>query len=41
MTSGRELFERELERMQAFESAIVLVESAYEDLTTGANTAAG
>ena len=35
MTSGRELFERELERMQAFESAIVLVESAYEDLATG------
>ena len=35
MTSGRERFERELERMQAFESAIVLVESAYEDLATG------
>ena len=35
MTSGRERFERELKRMQAFESAIVLVESAYEDLATG------
>ena len=35
MTSERERFEREFERMQAFESAIVLVESAYEDLTTG------
>ena len=35
MTSERERFERELERMQAFESAIVLVESAYEDLATG------
>ena len=35
MTSGRERFERELERMQAFESAIVLVESAYDELATG------
>ena len=35
MTSGRDLFERELERMQAFASAIVVVEGAYTDLATG------
>ena len=35
MTSGRERFERELERMQAFASAIVLVEDNYADLATG------
>ena len=35
MTSGRERFERELERMQAFASAIVLVEDNYANLATG------
>jgi len=35
MTSGRERFERELERMQAYVSAIVVVEGAYTDLATG------
>jgi len=35
MTSGRERFERELERMQAFASAIVVVEGTYADLAMG------
>ena len=35
MTSGRDRFECELERMQAFASAIVVVEGAYTDLATG------
>jgi len=35
MTSGRDRFERELERMQAFASAIVVVEGTYADLATG------
>ena len=35
MTSGRGRFERELERMQVFASAIVVVEGAYTDLATG------
>ena len=35
MTIGRDRFERELERMQAFASAIVVVEGAYTDLATG------
>ena len=32
MTIGRDRFERELERMQAFASAIVVVEGTYADL---------
>jgi len=35
MTSGRDRFERELEWMQSFASAIVVVEGAYTDLATG------
>ena len=35
MTIGRDRFERELERMQAFASAIVVVEGAYTDLAAG------
>jgi len=35
MTIGRDRFERELERMQAFASAIVVVEGTYADLATG------
>lgn len=35
MTSGRERFKRELERMQAFDSAIVVVEGDYADLASG------
>jgi len=35
MTSERDRFERELERMQAFASAIVVVEGTYADLATG------
>ena len=35
MTQSRERFERELERMQAFEAAVVLVEGTYQDLVSG------
>ena len=35
MTIGRDRFERELERMQAFASAIVVVEGTYADLAMG------
>ena len=35
MTKDRERFERELERMQAFEAAVVLVEGSYGDLVSG------
>ena len=35
MTIGRDRFERELERMQAFASAIVVVEGTYTDLAMG------
>ena len=35
MTQSRDRFERELERMQAFEAAVVLVEGTYQELVNG------
>ena len=36
MTASRDRFKRELERMQAFEAAVVLVEGTYQELVNGA-----
>ena len=35
MTLSRERFERELEKMQAFERALVMVEATYDDFVNG------